>query len=91
MSGILIKNPGDATSYRVYVDEINNATISSASFVATGLTFGTASPDNTTTPKSVVVPVSGGIHGQLFQGVGTFQLSTGGPLVRPITIRIFAS
>jgi hypothetical protein len=88
---ILLKNPGDSTSYRIYVDQIGEATISSATFAATGLTFGTATPDNTTTPKSVVVPVSGGAHGELYQGVGTFQLSTGGPLVRPITIRIFAS
>lgn len=91
MSGILLKNPGDATSYRVYLDEIGTADISSAVFAITGLTFGSAAPDNTTTPKSVVVPVSGGSHGQLFQGVGTFTLSTGGPLVRPITIRLFAS
>lgn len=88
---ILLKNPGDSTSYRVYVDDIGAATIISASFVVTGLTFGSATPDNSTTPKSVVVPVSGGAHGQLFQGVGTFSLSTGGPLVRPITIRLFAS
>jgi hypothetical protein len=91
MSGILLKNPGDSTSYRVYVDNIGDATISSASFAATGLTFGSATPDNTTTPKSVVVPVSGGTHGQLFQGVGTFSLSSGGPLVRPVTLRIYAS
>lgn len=88
---ILLKNPGDATSYRVYVDDIGTATIVSATFAATGLVFGSATPDNTTTPKSVVVPVSGGLHGQLFQGVGTFTLSSGGPLVRPITIRLFAS
>lgn len=91
MSGILLRNPGDALSYRIYVDDIGEADISAASFTATGLTFGSATPDNTTTPKSVVVPVSGGTHGQLFQGVGTFTLSTGGPLVRPVTIRVFAS
>jgi hypothetical protein len=88
---ILLKNPGDSMSYRVYVDQIGTATIASASFAAAGLTFGTAVPDNTTTPKSVVVPISGGAHGQLFQGVGTFTLSTGGPLVRPITVRVSAS
>lgn len=87
---ILLKNPGDALSYRVYVDDIGTATITGATFVATGLTFGSAVADNTTTPKSVVVPVSGGAHGQLFQGVGTFTLSTG-PLVRPVTIRVFNS
>lgn len=88
---ILVKNPGDSMSYRVYVDDIGDATISAASFVAAGLTFGSATADNTTTPKSVVVPISGGVHGQLFQGVGTFTLSEGGPLVRPITVRLFAS
>ena len=88
---ILLKNPGDSMSYRVYVDDIGTADISSAAFVATGLTFGSATPDNTTTPKSVVVPISGGTHGGIYQGVGTFTLSTGGPLVRPITIRLFAS
>jgi hypothetical protein len=88
---ILLKNPGDAMSYRVYVDDISDADISGATFVATGLTFGSATPDNTTTPKSVVVPISGGTHGQTHQGVGTFTLSAGGPLVRPITIRLFAS
>jgi len=88
---ILLKNPGDSMSYRVYVDSIGTASISSASFTATGLTFGTAVPDNTTTPKSVVVPVSGGAHGQLFQGLGSFTLDSGGPLVRPITVRIFNS
>lgn len=88
---ILLKNPGDSMSYRVYVDDIGAADISSASFAVTGLTFGTATPDNSTSPKSVVVPISGGTHGQLFQGVGTFNLSVGGPLVRPITVRLFAS
>jgi hypothetical protein len=87
---ILLKNPGDSMSYRVYVDDIE-ADISGASFVATGLTFGSATPDNTTTPKSVVVPISGGAHGKIYQAVGTFTLSVGGPLVRPITIRLFAS
>lgn len=88
---ILLKNPGDSTSYRVYVDQIGAATILAASFAAAGLTFGSAVPDNTTTPKSVVVPVSGGTHGQTLQCVGTFTLSTGGPLVRPVTLRVFAS
>lgn len=88
---ILLKNPGDSVSYRVYVDNIGSADINAASFAATGLTFGSATPDNTTTPKSVVVPVSGGAHGLTYQGVGTFTLSTGGPLVRPVTIRLFAS
>lgn len=88
---ILLKNPGDSLSYRVYVDDIGTATVSGATFVAEGLTFGSATPDNATTPKSVVVPISGGLHGQLFQGVGTFTLSSGGPLVRPITIRVYAS
>ena len=88
---ILVKNPGDSTSYRVYVDQIGDATISAASFSATGLTFGDAIADNTTTPKSVVVAISGGAHGQIVQGIGTFNLSTGGPLVRPVTIRVFNS
>lgn len=87
---VLLKNPGDSMSYRVYVDDIN-ADISGASFVAPGLTFGSATPDNITTPRSVVVPVSGGTHGRTYQGVGTFTLAAGGPLVRPITIRLFAS
>lgn len=88
---ILIKNPGDSTSYRVYVDQIGDATVTGAAFVANGLTFGSATPDNTTTPKSVIVPVQGGSHGQIYQGTGTFSLSSGGPLVRPITIRVFSS
>lgn len=91
MSEILLKNPSDQLSYRIYVDDIGDADVSGATFTATGLTFGSATPDNTTTPKSVVVPISGGTHGQIYQGVGTFTLSTGGPLVRPITIRLFAS
>jgi hypothetical protein len=88
---ILLKNPGDSMSYRAYVDDIGTADISAATFVATGLTFGSATPDNTTSPKSVVVPISGGTHGSIYQGVGTFTLSAGGPLVRPIIIRLFAS
>lgn len=88
---ILVKNPGDAMSYRVYVDQIGTASITTASFAATGLTFGSATPDNTTTPKSVVVPISGGQHGQIYQGLGTFGLDTGGPLVRPVVIRLFNS
>jgi hypothetical protein len=88
---ILLKNPGDSMSYRVYVDQIGTASITSASFTATGLTFGSATPDNNTSPKSVVVTVSGGAHGQIYQGLGTFGLDTGGPLVRPVTIRLFNS
>lgn len=87
---VLLKNPGDTMSYRVYVDDIT-VDISGATFVATGLTFGSATPDNTTTPRSVVVPISGGAHGRTYQGVGTFTLASGGPLVRPITLRVFAS
>lgn len=88
---ILLKNPGDTMGYRVYVDQIGTADISAASFAATGLTFGTAVPDNATTPKSVVVPISGGTHGAMYQAVGTFTLTLAGPLVRPISIRVFAS
>ena len=88
---ILFKNPGDSESYRVYVDQIGTANITTASFSATGLTFGSAVPDNNTTPKSVVVPISGGAHGAIVQGMGTFNLDVGGPLVRPITVRIFNS
>lgn len=88
---ILLKNPGDSMSYRVYVDNIGSADISAASFTATGITFGAATPDNTTTPKSVVVPISSGTHGRTYQGVGTYTLSVGGPLVRPIAVRLSAS
>ena len=87
---ILLKNPGDGMSYRVYVDDIN-VDIQSATFTATGLTFGSISVDNTTVPRSVVVTVTGGQHGQIYQGLGTFDLVQGGPLVRPIVIRVFNS
>lgn len=87
---VLLKNPGDAMSYRVYVDDID-VNISGATFVAAGLTFGSVTVDNATTPRSVIVPVSGGEHGKTYQGVGTFTLASGGPLVRPITVRLFAS
>lgn len=87
---IILKHTSDAMSYRVYVDNIN-VEISGASFAVTGLTFGSATPDNSTTPRSVVVPVTGGVHGRTYQGVGTFTLAAGGPLVRPVTIRVFDS
>lgn len=87
---IIIKHPLDALSYRVYVDDIGSADIVTASFTGGGLSYGTATPDNSTTPKSVVVPVSGGTHGGLYQATGTFTLSGGATLVRPITIRLFA-
>ncbi len=88
---ILLKNPADAVSYRVYVDNIGTADITSATFAVTGLSFGSIVADNTTNPKSVIVSISGGAHGSTYQGIGTFTLSTGGPLVRPITIRLFNS
>jgi hypothetical protein len=89
---ILIKNPSDQMSYRVYVDGIDpSIDISSASFAATGLTFGSVTPDNTTSPKSVVVPISGGAHGTIYQATGTFILSAGGPLTRTITLRVMNS
>lgn len=84
---ILLKNSGDSISYRVYVDSIN-VDLASASFTATGLTFGSCTVDNTTTPRSVIVPISGGTHGTTYQGKGTFILVSGGPLVRPITVRV---
>jgi predicted aminopeptidase len=85
---ILLKTPGDGMSYRVYVDNIGAADIVTASFSDPELSFSTATPDNTTTPKSVVVRISGGVHGRMYQPSATFQLTTGGPLVRPVAVRV---
>lgn len=90
---VLRKTPGDVTSFRVYVDNIGAATISGATAPGTvgSLTIGAITPDNTTTPKSMIVPVSGGAHGNIEQVSISVTLSTGGPLVRPVTIRVSAS
>jgi hypothetical protein len=86
---ILIKHSNDVMSYRVYVDGIGTADVVTATFQSQDLVFGTATPDNTTTPKSVVVQISGGSHAKLYAAVGTFTLSGGGTLVRSIPIRMF--
>ena len=91
---ILLIAPGEISSYRVNVDGIGDATITSASVPAiTGFTFGTVTPDNNTTPKSVILPVTAaaGTHARLEQIVITCVLSSGGTLPRPVTLRVSAS
>lgn len=87
---IFYKVPSESTSYRVYLDNIGTATITAATAPGTvdNLTIGAITPDNLSTPRSVIVPVSGGQHGDISQVMITFTLSTGGPLKRPITVRV---
>jgi hypothetical protein len=72
---------------RIYLDSIGSATIASASFPnVSDLTFGTPTPDNTTTPRSVLVQVSGQRSGKAYQAEPTFALSAGGPVTRGVTV-----
>lgn len=89
---ILLKNPGDVTSFRVYVDNVGTASVSGATAPGTvgHLTIGSIVADNATTPKSVVMPVSGGVHGDMEEVPISITLSTGGPIVRVVTIRVSA-
>lgn len=92
-TSILVMSPGETRTYRVYVDDLSTGIeLSGATIEATGLTFGTVTVDNSTTPKSLIVPVTGGgIHGRLYQARTTVELSDGGPLVGTLSIRVFNS
>jgi len=95
MANVMLKDTSasDTPSYRVYVDNIGAANISSAVFVPPAgslLTVNSSTPDNATTPRSVVVAMSGApIHGGTFQIVGSMVLSTGNNLVRSFTLRAY--
>lgn len=98
---VIVKHTDDAASYRIYLDSIGAATISSATLAeqvpatspvtAGDLTIGSATPDNTTSPKSIVVSISGGVHGKTYQIECSFVLSTGGTVVRTVPFRLFDS
>lgn len=88
---IFLVHSGEATSHRVYLDDIGTASISSATIVdVSPLTFGSVTADNTTTPKSVVVPVivAAASHGKLAQATLTFAISGGGTIPRALTYRV---
>jgi hypothetical protein len=86
---IIARNPGDAGPYRVYVDNIgtNSLTSATASSPVDNMTIGAITVDNTTTPKSLLVPISGGSHGTLSQIPVVIALSGGGSITRPVVVR----
>lgn len=88
---IMILSPGESRTYRVYADDLaSGVDIASGEITANGLTFGSVSVDNTTTPKSAVISLeSGGQHGRTYQASVTLGLTSGGPLVGTVSIRFF--
>lgn len=88
---IFIVHSGEVTSHRVYLDDIGAATISGATIVDVApLTFGAVTADNTTTPKSVVVPVTvaSSSHAKQAHATLTFSVSGGGSIPRNLTYRV---
>lgn len=91
---VLLKHPGAELTYRIFVPDWlipEGATIESAALEAAGLTFGEATPDNETVPKSVVVQIGGGSHARSYQARVALGYSEGGTLVRTLPVRAFAS
>jgi hypothetical protein len=90
---VIARNPSDVGPYRVYVDNIGSNTLNSATAPTPvdGMTIGAISVDNTTTPKSLLIPISGGTHGVISQIAVAIALSGGGSITRPVVVRNCAS
>ena len=86
MSALQRKNPGDSIDFTMSWTNLGGATFAGVVHaVPTGLTkVGEA---NTTTTSTV--QVSGGVHGGVYQVIGTATLSNGRTLVRSFTLRIW--
>jgi lysozyme family protein len=88
-SHTIVRNTADVGSYRIYVDNIGANTLNSATAPGSvdGMTIGAITVDNTTTPKSMLIPVSGGVHATISQIAVAIALSGGGFITRPVVIR----
>lgn len=89
---ILLKHPSTRATFEVDVEDIG-VDISNASGVAVPATtpplvVNGATPNNATSPRQVLLDLSGGVHGVLYTVTLTMNVSSSAtPLVSPVTVR----
>lgn len=89
---VLLKHPDERVSYAIDVEDIGlDIASGQGASIPTGLTVHGVTPNNATSPRQVLLEVSGGVHGVIYAVKLTLTLaSTTTPLVRDVAIRCLA-
>lgn len=86
--GIIYRHPAEQQSYRISLDDApDDATIDSVELPAgQGLTLTLVGLDNTSSPRSFILAIAGGAHGNMHQCIARVLMSSG-TLVGAVAVR----